>query len=85
MMTLTNWKKVIDVVTRFSIPSLLSLIAGMISNYHSQAVSDRQELIKAVHASTVTNARQDEQIEDISKILRGLKEDIKQPIRQGNN
>jgi len=84
-MTLLTWKKLIDVAVRFSIPSLLSLIAGMINIYHSQAVSDRQDLIRAVHASTVTNARQDQQIKDLAEILRGLKNEINQPIRQGNN
>ncbi|MBO1058573.1 MAG: hypothetical protein HEQ27_19495 [Dolichospermum sp. JUN01] len=84
-MTLENWRKFIDIAARFAIPSLLSLIAGMIDNYHSQAVSDRQELIRAVHASTVTNTRQDQQIKDIGEILQGLKNEIKQPIRQGNN
>jgi hypothetical protein len=84
-MTLVTWKKLIDVAVRFSIPSLLSLIAGMINNYHSQAVSDRQELIRAVHASTSTNVRQDQQIKALAEIIRGLKNEINQPIRRGNS
>lgn len=83
-MTLVSWKEIINVVAKFSIPSLLSLIAGMLNTYHSQAVADRQELINAVHASTVTNARQDQQIKDIGEILQGLKNEINKPTRHGN-
>lgn len=84
-MILVTWKKLIDAAVKFSIPALLSLIAGMINNYHYQAVSDRQELIRAVHASTATNARQDQQLKDIGEILRSLKNEINQPIRRGNS
>lgn len=84
-MTLLRWKEIINVVAKFSIPSLLSLIAGMLNTYHSRVVADRQELINAVRASTVTNARQDQQIKDIGEILRGLKNEINQPIRRGNS
>lgn len=79
------WKKYIDTVVRFSVPSLLSLIAGMLNTYHSQVVLDRQELVRAVRASTSTNVRQDQQIKDLAEILRGLKNEINQPIRRGNS
>ena len=43
------------------------------------------KLIIPALLSTVTNARQDEQIKDISEILRGLKNEINKPIRRGNS
>ncbi|MBO1055957.1 MAG: hypothetical protein HEQ27_05275 [Dolichospermum sp. JUN01] len=77
--------KMFDGALKLAIPALLSLIAGMINTYHRQSVMDRKQLLDAVHSSTVTNARQDEQIKDISEILRGLKNEINQPIRRGNS
>ena len=77
--------KMFDGLLKLIIPALLSLIAGMINTYHNQSVVDRKQLLDAVHLSTVTNARQDEQIKDISEILRGLKNEINKPIRRGNS
>ena len=77
--------KMFDGLLKLIIPALLSLIAGMINTYHNQSVADRKQLLDAVHLSTVTNARQDEQIKDISEILRGLKNEINKPIRRGNS
>lgn len=74
-----------DAILRLSIPALLSLIAGMINTYHRQSVIDRHKLLDAVHSSAVTNARQDQQIKDIGEILRGLKNEMNQPIRRGNS
>ena len=74
--------KMFDGLLKLAIPALLSLIAGMINTYHNQSVVDRKQLLDAVHSSTVTNARQDEQIKDIGEILRGLKNEINQPIRR---
>jgi hypothetical protein len=77
--------KMFDGALKLAIPALLSLIAGMINTYHRQSVMDRKQLLDAVHSSTVTNARQDQQIKDIGEILRGLKNEINQPIRRGNS
>lgn len=74
-----------DAILRLSIPALLSLIAGMINDYHQQSVIDRRQLLDAVHLSTVSNARQDQQLKDLAEILRLLKNEINQPIRRGNS
>ena len=84
-MTDPPWRKIFENLLRFSIPALLSLIAGMLNTYHGQSVADRKQLLDAVHASTVTNARQDQQLKDLAEIIQGLKHEKKQLIRRGSS
>jgi hypothetical protein len=74
-----EWKLRIDGFLKFTIPALLSLIIGMLNTYHSQAVIDRQELLKTVQSATVTNARQDEAIAYLKEIVIDIRENKSNP------